>query len=116
MKAGVVALSILIASIGQSYAQIESGNVMRDICQLAARGPKGELELAKATYCQGFVKAILFVGRRLGQPNRFCPPDGVTIGQAINVFLKYLNENPEQTHEPSEDLAIAAFGQAWRCK
>ena len=116
MKRGVVAVGILIASVSQSSAQIESGNEIRESCQFAAQGPKTNLEVAKATYCQGFVKAILFVGRRLDEPVRFCAPDGITVGQAINIFLKYLNDHPDKTHEAAEDLAITAFWTEWGCK
>jgi hypothetical protein len=116
MKAAAVTLSVLIACVGQCYAQDQSGNDISELCQIASRGPKTDFETAKATYCQGFVKAILFIGRRLDEPDSFCSQTGVTVGQAIDVFLKYLNDNPDKTHQPAESLAIAAFRKAWPCK
>ena len=118
MKAAAVALSILIASImGQPSAQAnQSGNEIREVCQISSRGPKTELEVAKATYWEGFVEAILSVGQRLHEPDRFCVPDGVTGGQATNLLLKYLNDNPDKAHRPAETLAITAFWKAWACK
>jgi Rap1a immunity proteins len=117
MKPGVFAICILIASASQSSAQaIANGNDIREACQFAARGPENELELSKASFCKGFVKTIISVGRRLNKPDSFCAPDGVTVGQAINVFLKYLNDNPDKAQQAAADLAITAFGTAWRCK
>jgi hypothetical protein len=114
-----VALCVLTASVGQSSAQvIESGNDIREACQILAGGqvPKDALENAKGGYCLGFVTALLFIGGRLDDPDRFCPPNGVTVKQGNLVFLKYLHDNPDMTHQPAESLAIAAFRKAWRCQ
>jgi len=56
------------------------------------------------------------LGRRLEERDSFCPPDGTHVSQATNVFLKYLNENPEKAQLEIEDLAIQAFRKAWPCK
>jgi hypothetical protein len=115
MKAAALTLSVLIASVGQ--CQSDTGNDIRESCQITVRGPKGEgVELTEATYCLGFVTAILFVGRHLDEQSSFCAPVGVTVQQAVNVFLKYLNENPDKTHYSAESLAVASFRQAWPCK
>jgi Rap1a immunity proteins len=89
---------------------------IKEACQFAVRGPENELELSKASFCKGFVKTLVSVGRRLNKPDSFCAPDGVTVGQTINVFLKYLNDNPNKAQQAAADLAITAFGTAWRCK
>jgi len=117
MKATVVALLVSAVGFAQSSAWATTGNELSDICQIAARdSPNGSLELAKAMDCQGFVEAIVLVGRRMREEDRFCAPAGVTVGQAIKVLVKYLNENPDQTHQAGESLAISAFGKAWPCK
>jgi len=88
MKPTVVAICILIASANQSSAQtIANGSDIKEACQFAAQVPENELELSKASFCKGFVKTIVSVGRRLNRQDSFCAPDGVTVGQAINVFL-----------------------------
>jgi hypothetical protein len=89
-----------------------------EACQIGVQpgGVKTPLDAAKSGYCVGLVKALLFVGRRLQEPDNFCAPEGVTIGQGTRVVLKYLNDNPDKTHSPAENLAVAAFRAAWRCK
>ena len=117
MKAIAVALSIMIAALGQSFAQpVMSGADIRESCQFAVDGAKTNLESAKALHCMGVVRGILFLGRRLEERDSFCPPDGTHVSQATNVFLKYLDENPEKTQMEIEDLAIQAFRKAWPCK
>ena len=116
MKAMAVAISIMIATLGQSFAQtIESGNDIKESCQFVVEGPKTNLEGAKALYCMGFVRPFLFIGRRLEERDSFCIPEGVHVSQATGIFLKYLSDNPEKTQLPPEDLAIQAFRKAWPC-
>ena len=117
MKAIALAISIMIASLGQSFAQpVVSGKDIKESCQFVVEGPKTEFESAMALHCMGLVRAVLFLGRRLEERDSFCPPDGTHVSQATNVFLKYLNENPEKTQLDIEDLAIQAFRKARPCK
>lgn len=46
---------------------------------------------------------------------RFCAPDSVTYGQYVDVFTKYLQQNPETRHESARTLAQDAFSQAFPC-
>src|ERR1700674_5602594 len=119
MKAVALAISIMIAWLGQSFAQpIVSGKDIKEkeSCQFVVDGPKTEYESAMGLHCMGFVRAVLFLGRRLEERDSFCPPDGTHVTQATNIFVKYLNENPEKTQLDIEDLAIQAFRKAWPCK
>jgi Rap1a immunity proteins len=89
-----------------------TGNGMRETCATTTRVARtGRADLADASYCLGFIKAILFVGEHLDAESRFCPPRGATVQQAVSVFLKYLNDNPESTHYSGESLAVQAFQQ-----
>lgn len=119
MKPAVLALFILWVSAVQSAAQIvRTGNDIREACEILIQpgGPRGDVQNAKAGYCLGFVTAMLFTGHWLAEPDNFCPPVGVSVDQAIRVFLKYLNQNPDRTHQPSEVLARLAFSATWRCQ
>jgi len=117
MKAVALAISITIASLGQSFAQpIVSGRDIKQSCQFVVDGPKTEYESAMALHCMGIVRAVLLLGRRLEERDSFCPPDGTHVSQATSVFVEYLNENSEKTQLDIEDLAILAFRKAWPCK
>lgn len=117
MKAVILAISIMIASMGQSFAEpIASGKDIKASCQSVADGPKTEYESAMALHCMGFVRAVLFLGRRLEERDRFCPPGGVHVTRATGIFVKYLDENPDKTQLDIEDLAVQAFQKEWPCK
>jgi hypothetical protein len=117
MKVIGLAMSIVVASLGQSFAQpIVSGKDIKESCRFVVDGPKTEYESAMALHCMGLLRAVLLLGRRLQERDSFCPPGGTHVTQATNVFVKYLDENPEKTHLDIEDLAIQAFQTAWPCK
>ena len=119
MKSIATALFILAVSAIESSAQaVRTGNDVQDVCELLImpQGPKGDEQSLKAGFCLGYVTGLLFTGHWLAEPDNFCPPKGVTVDQAVRVFLKYLKENPDRTHQPSEVLARVAFSKAWPCK
>ena len=117
MKTIALAISIMIATLGQSLAQpVESANDIKASCQFVGGSAKTDLDAANALFCMGFVRAILFTGRRLDGQDKFCPPEGVHVSQATKTFLAYLNENPEKGQLPPEDLMILAFRKAWHCQ
>ena len=47
---------------------------------------------------------------------RFCKPESVTVGQAIQVILKRLEGNPEVWHQLFDTLALAVFVDVWPCQ
>jgi Rap1a immunity proteins len=117
MKRFAVAIAFLMASaVHASAFEGRTGNDLKENCGIAARGPKGDgLELMMASFCMGFVTAFMVIGQNLEEPIHFCVPKGVTLSQAIDVFLKYLNDHPSELHKPAELLLILSFRDAWRC-
>ena len=85
-------------------------------CQLVVRGPRTEREIMSAAYCVGAVSALVGVAPLLPQRQRFCFPDDVTAGEAVQVVVAYLESNLSRLPEDFRLLAIAAMRQAWPCK
>jgi len=48
----------------------------------------------------------------LNEPS-YCMPDGVTVGQAQAIVVKYLKENPEDLHHRASGLVLNAFEEAF---
>ena len=123
-RAYFIALCIVVGTVGQCFAQI-TGNEIQEGCQIGLNYTVNSARLissvdaGKAGFCLGFTQAILSLGGGggggLAGPNRFCLPDEATMGQAIHVLLKYLNERPELTHESSVKLSLHAFQAARPC-
>ena len=49
------------------------------------------------------------------KPLRFCFPDGVTNGQIIKVFVKYLNDHPADLHHSAVTLFMQSQNEAFPC-
>jgi hypothetical protein len=117
-KAYFIALWIVVGTAGQCFADT-TGNEIREMCQISLhhsdRPNMNSNDGAKAGFCLGFTEAIITLGDGLAEPGRFCHPNGVTIGQAYRVLLKYLDEHPERTNERAVLLALLAFKEAWPC-
>lgn len=54
-----------------------------------------------------------FVGGIVGGP--FCAPLGITLGQLRQVFLNYMNADPQHWHYSAGTRALGAFENAWPC-
>jgi hypothetical protein len=54
---------------------------------------------------------------RMGLPSFLCVdiPDNVTIGQAREIVVKYLDAHPQDTHKDFQLLALTAWREAWPC-
>ena len=62
--------------------------------------------------CGGYVASLVY-----GEGGQeFCPPKGVSIGQAVTVVINYIEARPERMHEQFGDLALEALTAAWPCK
>lgn len=46
----------------------------------------------------------------------FCLPNGVTVGQLVDVTSRYLRNNPAQRHKGASLLIVNALVQVWPCK
>src|SRR5205809_156523 len=61
--------------------------------------PSDQLTSYRAGYCTGYLTGILgaYNAYPLVKP-RLCLPAGVNVGQMEKIFMKYINEHPEQLH------------------
>lgn len=113
----VLSVSLFFVILRSAPAQsIETGNDLQETCKTYNQPVSGNQELARVTYCAGFVSGLLGVGQLLKGDLGFCVPRGVTIGQATAVLLKFLAEHPEHTHNSATALTIIAFSNQWTCK
>lgn len=85
-------------------------------CQLVVREPRTDQEIVTATYCVGAVSALIGAAPFLAPQYRFCFPDDVTAGEAVQVVVAYLESSLSRLHEDFRKLALAAMRQAWPCR
>jgi hypothetical protein len=103
------AVAILFALTMPASAEIYSANSILPGCKAIVADHPATFDMGR---CAGFVHALFFAvdGRH------FCWPQGVTIGQAVAVVVKYIEARPERMHEHFGMLAIEAMREAWPCK
>ena len=74
-----------------------------------------------AGFCLGYIGAIRsalqVLNIELDPRQRVClPKEGVEVGQAIRVAIRFLRENPQRLSENEASLVIAALRNAYPCR
>jgi Rap1a immunity proteins len=105
----VAALLPPASGVSQEVAPpyFESGYSLYEKCAATKDSPK---QPACLGYVEGITDALTMSGT-------VCPPkDVVNVGQAQDVILKYLRDNPLSWHVSAALLASAALFEAFPCK
>jgi hypothetical protein len=89
-----------------------TGKLLLKICRGGNAGQEG--------YCLGYVTGIsdgITTLQMLKPPHwtPICKPDWVTDRQLRDVVVKYLDDHPEDLHEPISLLTVLAMRSAWPC-
>ena len=96
-------ICIALLGCGTAHAEFYTGN---DLLRMM-RG--GTLEQANAL---GYVVGVADALHKI----TLCVPNGVTVGQANDVVLNWLDRNPQARHFSADSVVAAALGQSWACK
>lgn len=115
----VLATAVAIAFVQPTSAQERpaggyqaTGNLLLKICRGGNAGQEG--------YCLGYVTGIsdgITTLQMLNPPHwtPICKPDRVTDRQLRDVVVQYLDDHPEERHEPISLLTVVAMRAAWPC-
>ena len=107
----IAALAMLLGSPA-SYADLTTGNVLAADCEDA--GSLIDITSPRA-FGHGFCYGFAFGVSDSIQGEAACPPEGVTGKQVVSIVKKYLKENPENLHEPADELVTIALMKAFPC-
>jgi hypothetical protein len=107
------AMAMLVYPVAAgAQSRTSTGEAYLEYCKLSLN------QKAAAGYrdglCVGAISTITFFSTIL--PTKSCMPDGVTTGQAIRVYVRFLEQNPARLHEDFRTLAMESFRAAWPCK
>jgi hypothetical protein len=105
LVAAVVAIQ-LIGPSASAEENLDSGNSYLEACT----ADKGSFNMGT---CLGFIHGILQSQQR--DERYFCAPNGITIGQARAIIIKYLNDNPDRRHYQFAALANMALARVFPC-
>lgn len=103
--------SLFFANIPQAvYAEtaFETGNSLLDKCQSQMIVENG--------VCYGFLEGISDSLNRGRTDSNFCIPKGVNAAQLKEIFVRFLQNNPNMRHFTAVSLASEIFKTNFNCK
>lgn len=130
MKNLMLAIVLMFSVVGNANANVTDvsrSDFWLNMCK-EVEGKKG---YTKSDSCIGFIRGvkdtILFLGiaysKELVEVNPFfakgkiiCEPDNVTTDQFAKIWVKYLDDNPNQHHKPAIATFLDAVVVAFPCK
>lgn len=117
IRIGLVSIIAIVDGIGtpstaQSRTEFsERGDSFARSCGDATAAQVRDVE--QAIYCILYSKGV-FDGA-LGGPVEACEPQGVRLGQKIDIGVQYIRSNPDKAHWPPSLLLLMGLRQAYPC-
>lgn len=115
----VLVAGMMAGGSGSGWATFYDGNTLLKKCAL----DPGSVDLSNLSICLGYVAAIsdalqgMISGRRNTIGGRSaCVPSNVTIGQSVDVTVKFLQVHPDLRHFSANSLVAAALEEAFPCR
>jgi len=127
MRKSILAIFLTLgaASSSEVRASGNDGNRLLAECNLVIRmmddgvAPSAS-EGPKVARCLGMMQGITSLNMVYQAKDRdsalFClPSNGMSVGQAARIVVKYMRDNPSELHNEESLVAIAAFIDAYPC-
>src|SRR5262245_8545880 len=93
-----------------------SGNYMLRGCKDVAEQRTQVADAALTGKCVGVIETLMLLQEVLPAAARFCAPASSNFPQVARIVVKFMEANPQRTHEPLVLLAQEALNKAWPCK
>lgn len=104
-----------------SQADGQDGNAFLRNCSDALRFETltDDDERLNAGVCYGFVLGVrqtLMMWQQFGPDLDLCIPANVSLKQLVQVFVKYMEDNPEKLQYSASVLLVTAASEEWPCE
>jgi len=108
-----LAISLLSAWATPATAvpDFESGNTWLELCQSKDTGAQGSC----TWFVYGFSQGITAQAVGSGKQKIYCQPESVTYGQARDIRVKFMVDNPAERHRPAGVLLMISLIKAFPC-
>src|SRR5450432_200654 len=112
-------LALLFASLTETKASVpsqptenvSSGNFLIESCRISINSSaQNTYEGWRSGVCDGLISGVIYASSTI------CHDPDVTLGQAVRVVEKYLQDHPEKLHLSNTKLTVEALTQAFPCK
>jgi hypothetical protein len=130
---GTLCIIVLIASVvplhGRQLAYMD-GNRLLQQCEPGTSEHKARLSADRLTdfaFCSGYVGGVMDAnttlvssmsaeGKRQVAPMYCLSEEGIEVGQAVRITVKWLREHPEKLHLEGDILVYMSLTDAFPCK
>jgi hypothetical protein len=90
-----------------------------DLLHICTVAPDREHYGTALAFCYGFFEGAIRYHQAIAGPEPHkklvCAPEGTTRRQAVDVFVSYLQANPQYAQESAIDAIIRALMARWPC-
>ena len=101
----LLTIALVAASLSNSVHAAE-GHELKRMC----------VDDSDVATCRAFVAGVISTIFEFNVKTSICQPDGVTRSQNADVFVKYLNNHPDELHLSGAELVVRALSDAFPCK
>jgi Ssp1 endopeptidase immunity protein Rap1a len=123
----IISLSTFVH--GEQLAYMDGNRLLRQ-CEPATRSDRNSQSREQSTdavFCSGYVAGVmdsnntlvssLLAAKKGGDPTMYClPKDGIEVGQAVRITVKWLHEHPDKLHLEGDILVYMSLTDAFPCK
>ncbi|MGS3128148.1 Rap1a/Tai family immunity protein [Aeromonas caviae] len=102
-------MTLLSLYSAYSSAMFKDGNDIYRICTTPESDKYFHMD---ASYCQGYVIGVVDTVNGVFT----CLPEGVTVGQSVDIVTKYLAAHPETRHMEGSVIVTNALKESFPCK
>jgi Rap1a immunity proteins len=119
----IVAFLVSLTICGTARAQATTGQQIQNQCK-ALVGTRNPSDAFDGGFCPGFIDGVINSQSmweandkllRRNHPQSFCLPQEGTNGEYLQVFVKYLDDHPEELHKPAALLLVQSLIKAFPC-
>jgi hypothetical protein len=124
-----VVVSLATFARGGQVMYMDGNRLLRQ-CEPGIAEERGKLssdQVADSAFCSGYVAGVMDANNALlnsvaaakdapVRPMYCLPSDGVEVGQAVRITVKWLRAHPEKLHLQGGDLVWMSLADAFPCK
>ena len=111
--------SLLLTPTNDGLNAASSQRTDQLLWECEGKTPEGA-ELLGPLMCGKYLDGILdmhAIGVAVGMPAFFClPKTGISMDQALRIFVKWANENPAELHKTARGSVVLALRSAFPCR
>lgn len=109
-------LSIFLVVVLYSSSGYASFSTAGDVYSLCTTSKNFEHHYQARAECRGYITGVFDHAMSTTLKDLVCLSDGITVVQAVKIFIAYVDRNPQGMHLAAESVIENAMYEAFKCK